>query len=75
MSWSKIAGAFKRLDDRLSDAVYLHGCGLTGQEKIVRHPGQDNATAQEYTIASGVHVPLSRGATHGERIDAVGLSN
>jgi hypothetical protein len=30
MTWSKIVDAFKRLDDRLSDAVYLHGSYLTG---------------------------------------------
>ena len=36
MSWSAIANAFKRLDDRLSDAVYLHGRHLTGQEQVVR---------------------------------------
>ncbi|MGA2637662.1 hypothetical protein [Methylocella sp.] len=36
MSWSAIVNAFRRLDDRLSDAVYLHGRCLTGQEKIVR---------------------------------------
>ena len=38
MSWHKIIDAFKRLDDRLSDAAYLHGSHLTGQEKIVRSP-------------------------------------
>ena len=39
MSWSAIVNAFRRLDDRLSDAAYLHGRYLTGQEKIVRrHP-------------------------------------
>jgi hypothetical protein len=36
MNWSAIVNAFKRLDDRLSDAVYLHGRYLTGQEEIVR---------------------------------------
>ncbi len=36
MSWSAIVNAFRRLDDSLSDAVYLHGRCLTGQEKIVR---------------------------------------
>ena len=36
MSWSAIVNAFKRFDDRLSDAVYLHGRHLTGQEKVVR---------------------------------------
>ena len=34
MTWSKIVGVLKRLDSRLSDSVYLHGCYLTGQEKI-----------------------------------------
>ena len=37
MTWSKIVGVLKRLDSRLSDAVYLHGCYLTRQEMIVRH--------------------------------------
>jgi hypothetical protein len=36
MSWSAIVNAFKRFDDRLSDAVYLHGRHLTGQEHVVR---------------------------------------
>ncbi len=43
MSWSAIANAFRRLDDRLSDAVYLHGRCLTGQEKIVRRPRAEAA--------------------------------
>ena len=36
MSWSAIVNAFRRFDDRLSDAVYLHGRHLTGQEEAVR---------------------------------------
>ncbi len=44
MSWSAIVYVFKRLDDRLSDAVYAHGRHLTGQEKIVRpHPRAEAA--------------------------------
>jgi len=34
MSWSKLKGILKRLDDRLTDAVYLHGCHLTGQKTV-----------------------------------------
>jgi hypothetical protein len=43
MTWSKIIGALKRLDDHLSDAVYLHGCYQTGQEKIIRHHHRKDA--------------------------------
>ena len=41
MTWSKIVGVLKRLDSRLSDAVYLHGCYLTG----VRHHPQNEGRA------------------------------
>ena len=56
MTWSKIVGVLKRLDSHLSDAVYLHGCYLTGQEKIVRHHPQDEGRAhlQESSNASGI---------------------
>ncbi|PNE10313.1 MAG: hypothetical protein CR217_14965 [Beijerinckiaceae bacterium] len=59
MTWSKIVGVLKRLDSRLSDAVYLHGCYLTGLEKIVRQHPQDEGRAhlQESSNASGIHVP------------------
>jgi hypothetical protein len=59
MTWSKIVGVLKRLDSRLSDAVYLHGCYLTGQERIVRHHPQNEGRAhsQESSNASGAHVP------------------
>ena len=55
MTWSKIVGVLKRLDSRLSDAVYLHGCYLTGQERIVRHHPQNEGRAhsQESSNASG----------------------
>ena len=59
MTWSKIVGVLKRLDSRLSDAVYLHGCYPTGQEMIVRHHPQDEGRdhSQESSNASGIHVP------------------
>jgi hypothetical protein len=52
-------GVLKRLDNRLSDAVYLHGCYLTGQEKIVRYHAEDEGKAhsQESSNASGIHAP------------------
>ena len=57
MNWRKIVDAFKRLDDRLSDAVYLHGCYLTGQEKIVFHrQGEARNHSPEDSNASAVHV-------------------
>ncbi len=37
MVWSKIVGLFKQLDSHLSDAVYLHGCYLIGQEETFSH--------------------------------------
>jgi hypothetical protein len=38
MTWSKIAELVKRLDSHLSDAVYVHGCYLTGQQdEFCRH--------------------------------------
>jgi hypothetical protein len=43
MIWSKIISVLKRLDNCLSDAVYLHGCYLTGQEKIVRRDRKGEA--------------------------------
>ena len=59
MTWSKIVGVLKRLDSHLSDAVYLHGCYLTGQEKIIRHHRLDKVGdhSQEHSNASGVRVP------------------
>ena len=33
MNWHKIVDAFKRLDDRLSDAVYLHGRISPGKKR------------------------------------------
>jgi hypothetical protein len=69
MTWSKIVGVLKRLDSRLSDAVYLHGCYLTGQEKIVRHHPQDEGKdlSQESSNASGIHAPINCGSTDGDR--------
>jgi hypothetical protein len=52
MIWSKIVGVLKRLDSRLSDAVYLHGCYLTRQEQ-----DEGRAHSQESSNASGPHVP------------------
>jgi hypothetical protein len=58
MDWRKIVDAFKRLDDHLSDAVYLHGCYLTGQEKIVRNNRSDKAEdhSQVHSKAPGVRI-------------------
>jgi hypothetical protein len=58
MIWSKIIGILKRLDNYLSDGVYLHGCYLTGQEKIVRHHRQDEARdqLQDHSDLDRVHV-------------------
>jgi hypothetical protein len=58
MNWHKIVDVFKRLDDHLSDAVYLHGCYLTGQEKIIRHHRFDKAGdhSQEHSNALGVRI-------------------
>ena len=39
MTWSKFKSILKRLDDSLTDAVYLHGCHLTGQKTV--HPRQE----------------------------------
>jgi hypothetical protein len=36
MNWRKLADAFKRLDEHLSNSVYFHGCYLTGQKEIIR---------------------------------------
>ena len=33
MTWREIRNLFKRLDSNLTEAVYLHGCYLTGQER------------------------------------------
>jgi hypothetical protein len=38
MIWGEILNTLKRLDNYLSDAVYVHGCYLTGQqEEFCRH--------------------------------------
>jgi hypothetical protein len=52
MKWRKIADAFKRLDNGLSDAVYLHGCYLTGQEKITRSHGRPEPKDQSQALSS-----------------------
>ena len=41
MTWREIRNLFKRLDSNLTEAVYLHGCYLTGQEKTIRHSRED----------------------------------
>jgi hypothetical protein len=46
MKWHKFVDAFKRLDNHLSDAVYLHGSYLTGQEKITHSHGRLEAKNQ-----------------------------
>ena len=68
MTWSKIAGVLKRLDSRLSDAVYLHGCYLTGQEKIVRHHPQDEGRAhsQEFQTPPASMSRVNCGSTDGQ---------
>jgi hypothetical protein len=73
MIWSKIIGVLKRLDNDLSDAVYLHGCYLTGQEKIVRHHRQDEARdhLQDHSsAASSCPLGIKDGAD-GKTIDTV----
>ena len=58
MTWSKIVDALKRLDERASDAVYLHGSYLTGQEMIVRHCHQDEARDRSQDKSSACGVPF-----------------
>jgi hypothetical protein len=50
MSWRTIVYGFKRLDDRLSDAVYAHGRYLTGQQRIVRKPSQVEAVIKDLSL-------------------------
>jgi hypothetical protein len=50
MSWRTIVYVFKRLDDRLSDAVYAHGRYLTGQQKIVRKPPRVEAAIKDLSL-------------------------
>jgi hypothetical protein len=75
MNWCKIVDAFKRLDDRLSDAVYLHGCYLTGQEKIDRshRRGEASDHSHEDSNTSGVHVP-GKSRFDGRREDRRGFA-
>jgi hypothetical protein len=61
MNWRKIVDAFKRLDDRLSDAVYLHGCYLTGQEKIVRSHRQGERNDHSHADPPGPTVEAHKG--------------
>jgi hypothetical protein len=58
MIWRKIVGILERLDNYLSDGVYLHGCYLTGQEKIVRRYRQDEARdhLQDHSDLDRVHL-------------------
>jgi hypothetical protein len=73
MIWSKIIGILERLDNYLSDGVYLHGCYLTGQEKIVRHHRQDEARdhLQDHSDLNRVHVTDVSQSIDGETIDTV----
>ena len=66
MIWSKIVGLFKRLDSHLSDAVYLHGCYLIGQEGTFSHDRENEAKdhAREGSNAGGVQ---ARGVTRSDR--------
>jgi hypothetical protein len=52
MTWFKIAEVVKRLDNHLSDAAYLHGCYLTGQEKIVGYHAQVEAEDHSHVGAA-----------------------
>jgi len=68
MNWRKIAEAFKRLDDHLSDSVYLHGCYLTGQEKIISPHRQRKARdrLQEASTAMRGHMTTGQDAIFGK---------
>ena len=65
MTWSEIVGLFKRLDSHLSDAVYLHGRYLIGEEKAASHDRESEATAHsaDGPNAAGVQ---ARGATRSD---------
>ena len=55
MWWHKIAETLKRLDERLSDAVYFHGSYLTGQATIVR--SHDRGEMPELKHAGAIRPP------------------
>lgn len=65
MTWSEIVGIVKRLDSYLSEAVYLHGCHLIGQEKTASHDREKEARdhSGERPNADGVQ---ARGVTPGD---------
>jgi hypothetical protein len=70
MVWSKIVGLFKQLDSHLSDAVYLHGCYLIGQEETFSHDREHEAKdhARERSNAGGVQ---ARSVTRSGRAGSV----
>jgi len=56
MKLSKMLDLLKCLDDHLSDAVYLHGCYLTGTEKIAIRNRQRETGEQPQEVFTGSHV-------------------
>ena len=66
MTWREIRNLFKRLDSNLTEAVYLHGCYLTGQEKTIRHSREDEARDHSREQSNAVGNPAPR-VTQGTR--------
>lgn len=61
MDWRTIVNSLKQLDERLSDAVYFHGCVLTGIEKLDRpHCHDEIGDGSQRVAGNGSHPESER---------------
>jgi hypothetical protein len=74
MTWREIRNLFKRLDSNLTEAVYLHGRYLTGQEKTIRHSREDEARDHSREQSNAVGDPAPR-VTQGTRPARLSMHN
>jgi hypothetical protein len=72
MTWSEIVGIFKRLDSHCSDAVYLHGRYLIGEETAASHDRGSEAiehSAERPTAANVRAYCISRSDRTGSTVN------
>ena len=67
MNWRIVIDAFKRLDERLSDAVYFHGCTLAGLETPSSSSTRNRKCSTQEAASDGLHHHRERGYGYSER--------
>jgi len=73
MTWNGIIDLLKRLDAGLSDAVYLRGRYLTGEEKTQSHEGERGADkVSRLDCRGGAQRGLRRSSVRGQKARLAG---